>query len=817
VTAPLAAAPRPAARPAGDDLAALRAALRPDFLDRAGWEPAVMTLTPARADPLLGLRACAVAGCGATAVRISADLCQSCHARWKDSDLEWEEFLARPRVRRPRGDRPCRVPRCPRPGGSADGLCRTHQVQRERHPGLPLGQWLARPGVVPLPSFGGCVVASCAAAAAGRDGLCHAHYAAWYRRRLAHPGTALAIWARHASPASAAAHTVVLRGLPELVVAELLVGVQRRTDAGLRTRPDALRCLVNLLHARRAGSVLDLARVPSTSIRRYAGALLRSLLAELRRALSDPEREQAKDVWQLTVLGLPGTLDFTGLAQQWLREAAKRWAAEDLPLRRGQRAAYPARDTINALAALSECLRLTRGDHGDDPGMLGRADIIAFTNRLAHLERTGQMTFRTRLRRTRRVFRFFNDLHVLGMTGPGQPAAGLPAAFVVRRDDIPKDPDRDARPRSLPPAVLQAIAANLGVFEQRCGVPERRITELLIDTGRRPDEICALAWDCLERGASGSPVLIYTDSKNNRPGRRLPVSEATAAVITAQKDWVRSRYPDTPVGRLALFPRDKGNRDGTKPILGGTYTHAHRIFADAIAHLLTDADGQQIDPARVVPYAYRHGYAQRHADAGIAPDVLRELMSHRSMRTTTGYYRITETRTRAAVDRVARHQFDAAGRRVFHDITSLLADEQARVRVGQVAVPFGICTEPSNVKAGGSACPYRYVCAGCGHFRSDPSYLPELKSYLQQLLADAERLRATADLQPWARAHAAPPAEQISQVRELIRRIEADLDTLSDADRASINNAIATIRATRQTVMLGMPGTRPPAAEEPSR
>ena len=119
----------------------------------------------------------------------------------------------------------------------------------------------------PLPSFGACIVASCAAAAASRDGLCHAHYAAWYRRRRRHPGAALAIWARHASPASAAAHTVVLRGLPERVVAELLAGVQRRTDAGLRTRPDPLRCLVNLLHARRAASVLDLAGVPSTAIR----------------------------------------------------------------------------------------------------------------------------------------------------------------------------------------------------------------------------------------------------------------------------------------------------------------------------------------------------------------------------------------------------------------------------------------------------------------------------------------------------------------------------------------------------------------------
>ena len=149
--------------------------------------------------------------------------------------------------------------------------------------------------------------------------------------------------------------------------------------------------------------------------------------------------------------------------------------------------------------------------------MLGRPDILAFTSRLAHLQRTGQMTFHTRLRVTRRVFRFLGDLHVLGMTGPGQPAAGLPAAFALRRDDIPKDAERDARPRSLPPAVLQVIAANLHVLGERCGVSERRITELLIDTGRRPDEICALAWDCLERDASGSPVLIYTDAKNNRP------------------------------------------------------------------------------------------------------------------------------------------------------------------------------------------------------------------------------------------------------------------------------------------------------------
>ena len=71
-----------------------------------------------------------------------------------------------------------------------------------------------------------------------------------------------------------------------------------------------------------------------------------------------------------------------------------------------------------------------------------------------------------------------------------------------------------------------------------------------------------------------------------------------------------------------------------------------------------------------------------------------------------------------------------------------------------------MCTEPSNVKAGGGACPYKYVCTGCGHFRSDPSYLPELKSYLQQLLADRERVHAAATSSP---GHAPTPPRPMSR------------------------------------------------------
>jgi NAD(P)-dependent dehydrogenase (short-subunit alcohol dehydrogenase family) len=103
------------------------------------------------------------------------------------------------------------------------------------------------------------------------------------------------------------------RGLPDRVIAELLAGLQRRTDAGLRTLPTSTRYLVKLLHAQRAESVLDLAQVPSDTLRSDARRLLRSLAAELYCLLSGPEKERARDVWQLQVFGLAGKLDFTGI------------------------------------------------------------------------------------------------------------------------------------------------------------------------------------------------------------------------------------------------------------------------------------------------------------------------------------------------------------------------------------------------------------------------------------------------------------------------------------------------------------------------
>jgi len=122
--------------------------------------------------------------------------------------------------------------------------------------------------------------------------------------------------------------------------------------------------------------------------------------------------------------------------------------------------------------------------------------------------------------------------------------------------------------------------------------------------------------------------------------------------------------------------------------------------------------------------------------------------------------------------------------------------------------------EPSNVQAGGGACPFRFRCLGCGHFRSDPSYLPELPDYLDTLLRDRERIHAATELDDWARAEAMSSDAEITRLRQLIRRVEHDLDALDDNDRRQIEEAVAIVRRTRQTVHLGLPTTRSPALDK---
>jgi len=125
-------------------------------------------------------------------------------------------------------------------------------------------------------------------------------------------------------------------------------------------------------------------------VSREKRAILSSLSRYVRGGLGDTRAEIAKDVWDLAAFGSSrGKLSFTAISQGWLREVAKRWAADDLPRRRGACPHARVQHIINAAARLSAHLRVTRGDGGEQPGALGRSDIESFLHRLAYLESAG--------------------------------------------------------------------------------------------------------------------------------------------------------------------------------------------------------------------------------------------------------------------------------------------------------------------------------------------------------------------------------------------------------------------------------------------
>jgi integrase len=817
--------------PTGDRLAA---AIDYPLLIGVGWDSATQILTPDREHPLLGYPLCRVAGCALEAWD-RGGLCTGCQDRLQTSGTDdVQAFCAQgaPRTNRSRDRRclVCRTPGFERPVGTND-LCLSCDGQR-RHRHQNIAAYVAGddswPAATARVSLGICTAACCQRLAARPGcGLCGAHNSAW--RVAGSPD--LAEFRRAASPCRGdRAGRVALGGLEPNVIAELLYGIQTSLAEGRRVMPTTLRNVAD--HLRRRGQITSVAEaIEGATARNPVRWFLTFTADRVALARASLETEQGKDVWDLRLWGGAGRLSFTGggtcrrsggrasrpITQAWLKAAAKAWAADALVSKN----VGIVRAVIVAVGLFSEHLA-RREDAGDDPASLNHVDVAGFLTRLGHLERAGTVSGGVRFATVHLVGRFLRDCREMGLTQPGGVLAALPADVVLRRAERPRGLRRDDEVgRALPETVLAQLLDpdNLQRLQQQAGSSVRAAVELAAGVGRRTGELCSLAFDCLDFDEHAdqdgqhrtSPVLVHDMPKVGKHGCRLPIHEREAAIITAQQARVRAAFPDTPTERLALFPRPLTNPDGSKPLATAHLQRAMRNWVTALRELHGPDRGADGAPLpfprdRVFPYAFRHSFAQRHADAGTPVDTLKELLGHDTVRTTLGYYRVSAKRKRDAQDRLGPLQIDARGRQVRPGLAMLSDTDAARDQVGQVAVPFGICSEPANVAAGGHSCPFRHRCTGCEYFRTDPSYIPELRAYLTGLLADRERLTtAIPALADWARRDAAPSEEEIDAVRRLLRANDEVIAALDEQDRAAAQQAITTIRTQRAQLAVSFP------------
>jgi integrase len=594
---------------------------------------------------------------------------------------------------------------------------------------------------------------------------------------------------------------VVLAGVTTGAQLEVLYGLHCTAQLERPTGVKALQSASNCLRAQHAETVSGLPAVAVEGLPRDARLFLAFTADRVALAATTPSDEMGKDRWDLRVFGYEnGWIRFEHLTQPWLQHGAKAWAWE-----RFGGAETPARldQVLHDLGPFSESLRRHRPDRGTQSSELSRADVVAFSNDLAHLEASGRLSRFMRRRVLLDVDQFLREARSMGLTRAGQPMAGLPEDVVVPRHDRvrPVSHDDDEQGRALPRTVLDQLLAPAALdrLEAAFDVDTQTMVELQALVGRRTSELCGLRWDCLriDEVVDGTgqlapaPVLVHDMPKVAVRSYRLPIDQQAAGIIRAQQARARDRYPGTPTVQLALFPALARNPRGVKAFNPITWRDRLRTWLGDLPRLVGPG-GEDYDRSDITPYSFRHSYAQRHADGGTPVEVLADLMGHKKLSTTQGYYRVAHKRERHAVDQLAALQLNHRGEQARPTVERLLDSEHLRDAVGQVAVPFGICREPTNVKAHGQVCPFRHQCFGCTHFRTDPSFLPELQAHLHRLMADNERFRAAApDLEDWARNAAIPSEEEIAAVRGIVDRCRAILADLAINERPAIEEAIA--------------------------
>lgn|GEM_PF-2331137 len=803
--------------PVGDDAAERWRAFLADQLEEdwriGSWDAASGILTIDPFNEFNDLKTCDRQGCGNPVSTVA--FCLSCRLLAKQAGQRIEDYAAAnpktdPALRRSTwGFEQCAVrdeteARCGR-ARSARGVCVSHYVllakqARARGEAVITDAHIAA-FVVPTAGRGlhprvDCRVESCARflSKATSLGLCDFHETGFRAaRRRDHALTA----ERYANSDDVLErHQLPLRALPEPMRTELLFVIQQYAirgygrvmvgklrpylrDAGEEQHADLLECFRSHAHARRLKGLrvigillLEKAR------RRFAGY---DSLHEDRVFLQDLPLRTTHSLKNPDLAGEP--LDMRRLIQPWLAAGFRAWLGATLePRSTVQRCFETCTEVSNTLA-------VKRSDAGMDASRLSYDDMAVAVARIE--DRWEDSAIRGRLASWWELCRAARSLGAWDAVPESfaQHYAAQKRTRLASRTDQKVESDR-----VTPAAVIAHLRAHTaGLDIGRHSDLYRCALELLMETGRRPGEIASLDADCLIQDRHGGWLLRYTAHKTGGAIKELPVETPVADSIRA---WQQVRA-ERGIHARVLFPSGRRRmQDEHVPHIGEQYLG--KILKRYIASLppapgpVFDVDGVAVDfdLTTVQVYDFRRAYAQRHADAGTDPDVLRQLMDHVSMSTTMGYYQVSSKRRRRAVSALAPLAHDRHGRQV--------GIGQGRLQLKVTPVPYGDCAEPSNVAAGGTACQLRYQCAGCGFFRPNPSHIPEIEKEILKLrsqLRIAEASDTAGYLLDAQRGLVRDYENVLAKMRDRLDHLpeseRQEIDTMSEVMRRARNAALA--------------------------
>ncbi len=285
---------------------------------------------------------------------------------------------------------------------------------------------------------------------------------------------------------------------------------------------------------------------------------------------------------------------------------------------------------------------------------------------------------------------------------------GLPATATIHLDELPR------RPQPLPRFIPEFVMAQIEHPDNLALLPAdtRHLLILLIETGLRINDACALAFNPILTDSADWPCLQFFNHKM-RIEQLIPLSERAADTIRAQQELVQTRWPQA----TRLFPCANSNPDGVRPYSAGTFRTRLVAWQDTIG--LHDESGR---PVRVTPHQYRHTMGTRMINNGVPQHVVQRLLGHASPQMTARYATVHDTTVRAAFNDFQTRRVNIDGHRIGFDPDAPTADAEwikhnlARI---QASLPNGYCGRPPQ-----QDCPHPNACLTCPDFQTTPEFLP---------------------------------------------------------------------------------------------
>jgi integrase len=460
------------------------------------------------------------------------------------------------------------------------------------------------------------------------------------------------------------------------------------------------------------------------------------------------DAEYRADRWHAERLGVPfrrgrGPVRFDTIIQAWLRDPVKRWS-------RFRLATGCAWGTINAGAlAMARFSRFLADRHPEVVDERGVTRPV-LEDYLSWLQ-TRRYSAATRAVTLSMIRVFFDACHRHGWL------PGLAANATIYVEELPYHHDNLAR---FIPEYVMAQLETPAALDRLPNPTARNLVILLIETGLRGGDACALPFNPIVDDSVGWPCLRF-DATKVRAEQLIPLSAKAAAAIRAQQAHVRCRWP---AGTPWLFPGTTDNDDGSKAYSHSSLMRQLRAWQRRIG--LHDEAG---NPVAVTAHQFRHTVGTRLINSGVAQHVVQRMLGHASPNMTAHYARIHDTTIREAFERYLQQRVDNAGERLAYDPDAPTATAEwvkhnlSRV---QASLPNGYCGRPPQ-----QDCPHPNACLTCPDFQTTPEFLDIHRRHA----ATNRKLIARADANGQFRL-----ADNLRQVQASLERIIPALEHLQD-------------------------------------